>query len=216
MKTEGARTNEWVNRAVDFDNQYTEGTPLRGWPFFGEYVRKDLLLRQQIVLELMGNVQGLKILDLGCGVGRFAHLLARKGAIVTGYDISSQAIEEAKAVADREGLGERCRFHVADIADLNPSDLKYDFWIGIGLWQYLKRPAQMMGKLTQIPYFVSDLPRFAHWIHPLRRIYRTYLLGIPFKAYSYSEAKNLFSNSGMDNFKIDMRNPTIFIVNRVR
>lgn len=42
------------------------------------------------------KLQKSRILNLGCGRGHDAHLLARKGHIVTGVDLSPIAIEEAK------------------------------------------------------------------------------------------------------------------------
>jgi len=45
-----------------------------------------------------------QILDLGCGNGRHAILLAQKGYRVTGVDYSEEALEMAKEEAKRQGL----------------------------------------------------------------------------------------------------------------
>jgi ubiquinone/menaquinone biosynthesis C-methylase UbiE len=47
-------------------------------------------------LSLLKNVKGKKILDLGCGTGIYAKILKRRGAIVSGIDLSSKMIEIAK------------------------------------------------------------------------------------------------------------------------
>lgn len=56
------------------------------------------------MLCYMGDVRGLRILDLGCGEGGYARKLAAAGAIVTAADCSEAAIRYAEAQAAREGL----------------------------------------------------------------------------------------------------------------
>ena len=43
-------------------------------------------LEGPLVQQACGNVQGLRVLDLGCGTGRHALWLAQAGAKVTGID----------------------------------------------------------------------------------------------------------------------------------
>ena len=47
---------------------------------------------------------GTAILDMGCGRGRHARALARRGYHVTGVDLSERAIEQAEKRAAEEGL----------------------------------------------------------------------------------------------------------------
>ena len=47
-------------------------------------------------LSLLGNINGLSILDVGCGSGAFARELASQGASVVAYDISNEQIANAK------------------------------------------------------------------------------------------------------------------------
>ncbi len=44
------------------------------------------LLLDGVMLEQCGDVAGLRVLDLGCGEGRFARMLSERGASVTGID----------------------------------------------------------------------------------------------------------------------------------
>ena len=48
------------------------------------------------VIPLLGNVRNKRILDLGCGTGRYSAALAKKGAIVTGVDFSKEMLAIAK------------------------------------------------------------------------------------------------------------------------
>ena len=56
------------------------------------------------MLRFMGEVTGLKILDLGCGEGGYSRALAQKGARLVSVDCSEKAIEYAKALAEKENL----------------------------------------------------------------------------------------------------------------
>lgn len=55
-------------------------------------------------LEMSGARSGLVCVDLGCGGGRLALELARRGATVTGIDVSAPMIERMRSQAQREGL----------------------------------------------------------------------------------------------------------------
>ena len=57
------------------------------------------------LLDLVGDVTGLRLLDLACGHGRFARELARRGAAVVGIDLSAALIAKARAAEDAEPLG---------------------------------------------------------------------------------------------------------------
>jgi 2-polyprenyl-3-methyl-5-hydroxy-6-metoxy-1,4-benzoquinol methylase len=56
-------------------------------------------------------------LDIACGRGSVAVWLARRGLKVCGLDISSVAIDLADDLAQRAGVGDRCRFSVLDLDD---------------------------------------------------------------------------------------------------
>lgn len=56
------------------------------------------------MLRYMGDVQGLHILDLGCGEGGYARRLAAAGAQVVAVDCSEAAIRYAEEQARREKL----------------------------------------------------------------------------------------------------------------
>ncbi|HQW04402.1 MAG TPA: methyltransferase domain-containing protein [Flavobacteriales bacterium] len=57
-----------------------------------------------IELDLLGEVNGKRILHLQCHFGQDTLSLARMGASVTGLDISDKALDEAKTLTARCGL----------------------------------------------------------------------------------------------------------------
>jgi SAM-dependent methyltransferase len=60
----------------------------------------------------LGDVQGLSVLDAGCGPGILASYLVERGASVTAFDVSPKMIELAK-----RRLGKRAQIHLADMAE---------------------------------------------------------------------------------------------------
>ncbi len=72
---------------------------------FGGPIGQLLLEDQQRVLdEFLGNVAGLRILDMATGTGRAALGLARRGAVVTGVDASAEMLEVARRRAGEAAL----------------------------------------------------------------------------------------------------------------
>ncbi|MGV0646340.1 class I SAM-dependent methyltransferase [Mycolicibacterium sp. XJ2546] len=56
-----------------------------------------------------------RVLDLACGPGLASVWLARRGMEVWGVDVSPTAIDHARDLAARSGVGDRCRFDVVDL-----------------------------------------------------------------------------------------------------
>jgi ubiquinone/menaquinone biosynthesis C-methylase UbiE len=67
-------------------------------------------------LRFVGPLAGLSVLDAGCGEGRSARHLARRGASVTAVDISSGMLDHAKREEACAPLG--IRYEQASFADL--------------------------------------------------------------------------------------------------
>ena len=78
-----------------------------------------------IELDLLGDIQGKKILHLQCHFGQDSLSLARMGAIVTGVDLSDQAIMKARELNTKLGLA--ATFICSNVYDIkNQIDEKFD------------------------------------------------------------------------------------------
>lgn len=75
--------------ATDFNSKKISET-------YSEGIIAERLSLRPVNLELIGNVRNKKVLDLGCGYGRYSILLAKRGAKVTAIDPSEYQIRIAK------------------------------------------------------------------------------------------------------------------------
>jgi 2-polyprenyl-3-methyl-5-hydroxy-6-metoxy-1,4-benzoquinol methylase len=66
--------------------------------------------------DALGLAPGRRVLDVGCGPGRHALELARRGVDVVGVDLSDDFVALARAAAQQEGLP--AHFEVADVRTL--------------------------------------------------------------------------------------------------
>ena len=80
---------------------------------------RELLLDEEM-LKLCGDVDGLDVLDIGCGEGRFCRMLTKRGAKVIGIDPTKELIVEAQR------LQPDATFHEAKAEKLPLEDASMD------------------------------------------------------------------------------------------
>lgn len=68
-------------------------------------------------LAMIGEVDGLTILDAACGEGYLSRILAQRGANVTGIDLAPRLIELARA----KNQAQTITYHVADLSQPQPA-----------------------------------------------------------------------------------------------
>ena len=210
-----ASYQNWTDQSENFDDAYSEKSTI---PLFKEYVKQDLNLRQKIVFEELGDLKDKKILDLGCGVGRYSHEAAMKGGQTTGIDISPKAIEIAKKKTLEFNLSTNCKFICDDF--INSKNIpKVDYVIALGFVQYFDDGLKVLNNILNVNRkIIFDLPTFFHWINPCRKVYRTLMKGIKFTSYTQKEVTNLVNDLNSQynlSLKIIKKNPTIWIISNV-
>lgn len=96
----------------DWWRSYFDGAYLRE---FGKWM-DPVEDRAQVarLLDVLALPAGARLLDLACGQGRHAHLLAEAGFDVTGFDYSRELLKRAKA----RGTGPSLRYHRGDMRRL--------------------------------------------------------------------------------------------------
>lgn len=83
-------------------------------------------------LRLIGPVDGLNLLDIGCGNGFLAVYLAQLGATVTAIDNSTRAVENTAILAEVNGVQDRV--HARSVDALALADLGETFHVVTGVF----------------------------------------------------------------------------------
>jgi 2-polyprenyl-3-methyl-5-hydroxy-6-metoxy-1,4-benzoquinol methylase len=105
-------------------------------------------LTDPAMLDAIGTVDGLAVLDAGCGEGYLARLLASRGATVTGIDFSSRQIEAARAQNATDGLP--VTFDVGNVDDLPYDDGVFDLVVCNHLVNDLQEPSQPIREFARV------------------------------------------------------------------
>jgi len=92
----------------------------------------------QMVCQRMEMKSGLKILDVGCGLGGAARFMAAHyGAEVDGVDITPEFVEVGNALTQEAGLGNKVRLLRASALNLPQEDASFDrasmFHVGMNI-----------------------------------------------------------------------------------
>lgn len=88
----------------------------RFWSRQEKSIQSDFLCRPHVI-KTLGDVNGLKIADIGCGEGYVSRMLAKRGAEVIGVDVSERLIRLAQQQEKKHPQG--IRYLVAPAQDLH-------------------------------------------------------------------------------------------------
>jgi ubiquinone/menaquinone biosynthesis C-methylase UbiE len=91
---------------------------------------------------------GMQVLDVACGTGNLAIPAARKGAQVTGVDIATNLLEQARRRASAEGL--QVRFDEGDAEDLPYPDGAFDLVMSMFGAMFAPRPERVAAELARV------------------------------------------------------------------
>ncbi|HET9388163.1 MAG TPA: class I SAM-dependent methyltransferase [Steroidobacteraceae bacterium] len=139
----------WEDRAKRFAG---EGRGLAAVCSYGmpEFYNRAIHLEQRLALGPWLAVRdGERVLDVGCGVGRWSRLLAARGAQVTGVDLSPTMIAQAERRAVADGVADRCRFRVQDLSSLDVGQ-RFDLILGVTVLQHILDPGALRAALQGV------------------------------------------------------------------
>ncbi|MCL4379740.1 class I SAM-dependent methyltransferase [Candidatus Marsarchaeota archaeon] len=105
-------------------------------------VHKYLLIPN--LLRVLPDVNGKRVIDLGCGTGIISSLLAKKGAEVTGIDISKNMTEIAKTKV------KNARFLVEDIEDMNLPSEYFDIGVCVLAMDYIRDIGRSLREINRV------------------------------------------------------------------
>jgi SAM-dependent methyltransferase len=88
------------------------------------------------------------VLDVACGAGQLSLPAAREGATVTGIDIATNLVEQARSRAKAEGL--TIRFEEGDAEDLPYDDGEFDVVFSLIGAMFAPRPERVAGEFVRV------------------------------------------------------------------
>lgn len=139
----GRSADEWaVIEAEEHDELYDGQTPfgldtleftIERALWYEDYCfkkgrRRDRGHRTKQFLQLVNldDLEGKRVLDIGCGIGQYSVLCAKAGAKVTGVELSSVGVATAEKMAAANDVSENCEFIHGDFTQQEFQDGEFD------------------------------------------------------------------------------------------
>lgn len=123
-------------------------------------------LEQDLVLELVGDVTGKRVLEIGCGDGTLAVELARRGARMTAIDASEAMITAAKQRAGASSV--TIEFGVAAAQSLPFAAGQFDLVVAFTILCFIDAVAPVFGEIARVlrpggRLVIGELNRWSPW-----------------------------------------------------
>jgi SAM-dependent methyltransferase len=118
----------------------------------GDFTRIAESMREsgEALVQGLGVINGLKVLDLGCGDGTTALPAARLGADVLGVDIARNLVAAGNACAKAQGLT-NCTFREGDASNLHDlDDHSFDLVVSIFGAMFAPRPFDVAKEMVRV------------------------------------------------------------------
>ena len=107
------------------DKYIFKQSPISHWSFYDD------------LIKTFGRLDEKRILELGCGTGRFSIYLAQQGASISGVDIGEDLILSAKALAKVNNV--TCEFNQSTVINLPYPDNTFDIVFGLSILHHLSK-----------------------------------------------------------------------------
>lgn len=123
-------------------------------------------IERRLILELLGEVKGLRVLDVGCGDGELAVALSELGGEVVGVDLSPAMIEAAERRAQKSGL--KVAFKVASAQKLPFRDAQFDVVVAVTVLCFVRDTAPVFQEMARVMrpggrLVIGELGKWSFW-----------------------------------------------------
>lgn len=172
--------------------------------FIDDFWRGVVQKRLELNVEKLQPLKGKKILDVGCGSGRFCIAFAKEGAAkVVGVDFAKLMIDIAEELAKEEGVAEQCDFRVGTFPNIiSDSEAPFDASTANGFFDYIAEPVPIIAKMRELTKgkLVLSFPKAVEWRVPVRRV-RFWMKGTPLFLYREERVKKILADAGVTNYE---------------
>src|SRR5205807_8826616 len=105
--------------------------------------------RLRFVNDLAVETGPKRVLDVGCGSGRFGIDLARRGAEVVGLDFAPDMVALANELAGRAGVADHCQFLCENFMTWEPAGA-FDIGLAMGVTDYVADPTPLIERMASV------------------------------------------------------------------
>lgn len=143
-----------------------------------------------------GDVRGKRILDVGCGSGRYMVALAKRGARMVGIDFAANMLELARELAKSQGVSDSCEFVLGDFLKHDLTG-PFDISLALGLFDYVADPTPFLQRMRALTTekVIMSFPPPSGWREVQRRI-RYYLQRCPLYFHTPEEMRRYLATAG--------------------
>jgi ubiquinone/menaquinone biosynthesis C-methylase UbiE len=121
------------SKSVDYSRKY----------FSYHLGSRGFIIRRDLALQRLGSASK-NVLEAGCGPGVISPLLAAKGSVTHGVDLSC---EQLRLAAENDP---RTVYVQGDLEALPYKDAAFDAVVLLGVFEYLERPAAVLAELRRV------------------------------------------------------------------
>ena len=208
---------DYFNRtASEFEAIYT-GEKAVLWRWLDNIFRSAIFERECMALQSCGDLSDKRVLDLGCGSGRFSVSAAERGAAwVVGIDGAASMLDMALKRAQTAGVADRCHFVQVDFMR-QPLEGAFDAVVALGVFDYIDEHMKLLESIAHVSrdLVVASFPVKWSYRTPLRRI-RLGLRGVPVYFYTRSQLDAAFAEVGFSDRRIVRLGPSYLVIARKR
>ncbi len=195
----------------EFDAIYTGEKGLFS-QWLDKIFRWDMYERFNLTIKECGDVRGKRILDIGCGSGRYTISLARMGANeVVGIDFAESMLKIANDLVKKEGCADRCQFISGDFIQ-HEFDKAFDISLAIGVFDYIEKPMPFLARMQQLTLekVIMTFPSKRTFRRPIRKI-RLAIKGCPVYFFSQREIEDMLVSCGYHDITIKAVGKIFFV-----
>jgi ubiquinone/menaquinone biosynthesis C-methylase UbiE len=185
--------------------------------FIDDFWRGVVQKRLELNVEKLQPLTGKKILDVGCGSGRFCLAFAKEGAAkVVGVDFAKLMIDIAEELAKEQGVADRCEFRVGAFPEIvDDGEAPFDASTANGFFDYIAEPVPIIAKMRELTRgkMILSFPKAVEWRVPVRRV-RFWMKGTPLFLYKKNQVKNILREAGVTDYEwIDLDRDYLIVAN---
>jgi cyclopropane fatty-acyl-phospholipid synthase-like methyltransferase len=213
MSSNDDGTRQYFDRVTDsWDALYDRPGSIRHR--VNTLLRPALYERYRLTFQECGSIEGTRVLDIGCGTGRYSIEFASRGAAhVVGVDFAPSMITYSEESAEAAGVHDRCEFICGDFLSLDFSQT-FDIVLAVGLFDYIQDAQALLKRIAAITSgrFLGSFPSYTGVWRTLRKARYHLVKGVNIFDYDASDLERMVREAGFDSLSIMPMTRGLFVV----